>query len=245
MPWPGHTARYALPEIYEAIKAHKTTLLFVNTRWQAELLFQELWRVNDERCRSRCIMARSTAASGARSRRRWRTGKLRAVVATSTLDLGIDWGDVDLVMHVGAPKGASRLAQRIGRANHRMDEPSKGDAGALQPLRGAGMPRGARRELSRRPGHAAAPAGTLDVLCQHILGMAVRRAVRRRRALRRDHVGAEPYRDLAWETFERAVDFVATGGYALRTYERYAKIRPGARTGSGRSPIRASRSNTG
>ena len=53
-------------------------------------------------------------------------GRLRAVVATSSLDLGIDWGDVDLVVNVGAPKGASRLLQRIGRANHRMDEPSKG-----------------------------------------------------------------------------------------------------------------------
>src|SRR5690606_41597494 len=52
-------------------------------------------------------------------------GTLPAVVATSTLDLGIDWGEVDLVIHVGAPKGASRLAQRIGRANHRMDEPSR------------------------------------------------------------------------------------------------------------------------
>ena len=54
------------------------------------------------------------------------TGRLRAVVCTSSLDLGVDWGDVDLVINVGAPKGASRLLQRIGRANHRMDEPSKG-----------------------------------------------------------------------------------------------------------------------
>ncbi len=47
------------------------------------------------------------------------------MVCTSTLDLGIDWGDIDLVVNVGAPKGASRLAQRIGRANHRLDDPSK------------------------------------------------------------------------------------------------------------------------
>ncbi len=151
-------------------------------------------------------------------------GKLRAVVATSTLDLGIDWGDVDLVVHVGAPKGASRLAQRIGRANHRMDEPSKG---ILVP--------GNRFEVlecraaldANYLGHQDTPPlrdGTLDVLCQHILGTAVAEpfdAV----ALYEEITTAAPYHALSWETFERAVDFVATGGYALRTYERYAKIR--------------------
>ena len=76
-------------------------------------------------CRSRCITARSTSRSAARSRRRWRRAGCAAVVCTSTLDLGIDWGDVDLVIHVGAPKGASRLMQRIGRANHRLDEPRR------------------------------------------------------------------------------------------------------------------------
>src|SRR4029079_6994169 len=65
----------------------------------------------------------------AAERRRWdasmAAGSLRAVVATSTLDLGIDWGDVDLVIQIGAPKGCARLVQRIGRANHRLDEPSR------------------------------------------------------------------------------------------------------------------------
>ena len=154
-------------------------------------------------------------------------GKLRAVVCTSTLDLGIDWGDVDLVIHIGAPKGASRLAQRIGRANHRLDEPSKAilvpsnrfevlecqaalDANYL----------GAQDTPPIRP-------GALDVLAQHVLGMACSRAVRCRRALREVR-SAYPYRDLDRETFDRVVDFVATGGYALRTYERFAKIRKGA-----------------
>ena len=126
VPWQGHTARYALPEVYEAIKAHKTTLLFVNTRWQAELLFQELWRVNDDALPIALHHGSLDRAQRRKVEAAMAAGKLRAVVATSTLDLGIDWGDVDLVIHVGAPKGASRLAQRIGRANHRMDEPSKG-----------------------------------------------------------------------------------------------------------------------
>ncbi len=224
VPWQGHTALYALPAVYEEIKAHKTTLLFVNTRWQAELLFSELWRVNED---SLAIALHHGSLDRGQRRKveaAMVAGKLRAVVATSTLDLGIDWGDVDLVVHVGAPKGASRLAQRIGRANHRMDEPSKG---MLVP--------GNRFEVlecraaldANYLGHQDTPplrAGTLDVLCQHILGMAVAEpfdAV----ALHDEITTAAPYRELDWETFERAVDFVATGGYALRSYERYAKIR--------------------
>ena len=224
VPWQGHTARYALPEVYEAIHAHRTTLLFVNTRWQAELLFQELWRINEE-----TLPIALHHGSLDRSQRRkveaaMAAGELRAVVATSTLDLGIDWGDVDLVIHVGAPKGASRLAQRIGRANHRMDEPSKG---MLVPSNRFEVLECRAALDANYLGHQDTPPlrpGALDVLCQHILGMAVAEpfdAV----ALHEEINAAEPYRTLTWEAFERAVDFVATGGYALRTYERYAKIR--------------------
>ena len=224
VPWQGHTARYALPEVYEAIKAHKTTLLFVNTRWQAELLFQELWRVNED-----ALAIALHHGSLDRSQRRkveaaMAAGSLRAVVATSTLDLGIDWGDVDLVIHVGAPKGASRLAQRIGRANHRMDEPSKG---MLVPSNRFEVLECRAALDANYLGHQDTPAlrpGALDVLCQHILGMAVAEPFDALK-LYDEVTSAEPYRRLAWEDFERVVDFVATGGYALRNYERYAKIR--------------------
>ena len=176
-----------------------------------------------------------------RSRRRWRTNSLRAVVATSTLDLGIDWGDVDLVIHVGAPKGASRLAQRIGRANHRMDEPSKAilvPANRFEVLEcraaldanylGAQDTPPLRRRRARRAGAARARHG-------------LRRAVRRRSSSTTRSLRAAPYRELDRETFDRVVDFVATGGYALRTYERYAthppdQGRPLARRQSARRP---------
>ena len=224
VPWQGHTALYAMPEIYAAIKAHKTTLLFVNTRWQAELLFSALWRINDD-----ALAIALHHGSLDRGQRRkveaaMAEGKLRAVVATSTLDLGIDWGDVDLVVHVGAPKGASRLAQRIGRANHRMDEPSKG---ILVPSNRFEVLECRAALDANYLGHQDTPPlrqGALDVLAQHVLGMAVAEpfdAV----ALHEEVTSAESYRDLSWEDFERVVDFVATGGYALRAYERYAKIR--------------------
>ena len=125
VPWAGHSARYAIPEIYDQIRRHRMTLLFVNTRSQAELLFQELWRVNEDSLPIALHQGSLDVGQRRRVEKAMADNALRAIVATSTLDLGIDWGDVDLVVHVGAPKGASRLAQRIGRANHRMDEPSK------------------------------------------------------------------------------------------------------------------------
>jgi ATP-dependent Lhr-like helicase len=224
VPWQGHTALYALPAVYEAIKRHKTTLLFVNTRWQAELLFRELWRMNDDALEIALHHGSLDRGQRRKVEAAMAEGKLRAVVATSTLDLGVDWGDVDLVAHVGAPKGASRLAQRIGRANHRMDEPSEGllvPANRFEVLE-------CRAALDANYlGHQDTPPlrpGALDVLAQHILGMAVAEpfdAVR----LFDEITSSESYRNLTWETFERVVDFVATGGYALRSYERYAKIR--------------------
>ena len=126
LPWAGHSARHALGEIYALIKRHKMTLIFVNTRSQAELIFPgAVAHRTTTTSRSRCITARSTSRSAAGSRTRWRQGACAPWCATSSLDLGIDWGDVDLVINVGAPKGASRLLQRIGRANHRLDEPSE------------------------------------------------------------------------------------------------------------------------
>ncbi|HZP19834.1 MAG TPA: ligase-associated DNA damage response DEXH box helicase [Bauldia sp.] len=227
MPWAGHTARYALPEMYEAIRRHKLALLFVNVRSQAELLFQELWRIN----RDNLPIALHHGSLDATQRRKVEAamagGKLRAVVCTSTLDLGIDWGDVDLVMNVGAPKGASRLAQRIGRANHRLDEPSK--AYLVPANRFEVLECRAALDANYLGAQDTPPirAGALDVLAQHVLGMACS-APFDADALYREVTSAYPYRKLDRATFDRVIEFVATGGYALKTYERFAKIRRGA-----------------
>lgn len=222
--WAGHSARYAIPEIYDAIRRHRTTLLFVNTRSQAELLFQELWRVNED-----CLpIALHHGSLDAGQRRRvekaMATNSLRAIVATSTLDLGIDWGDVDFVVHVGAPKGASRLAQRIGRSNHRMDEPSR--AILVPANRFEVLECEAALEANYLGAQDTPPLGegALDVLAQHVLGTACA-APFRGDELYDEVRSAAPYARLDRETFDRVVDFVATGGYALRAYERYARIR--------------------
>ncbi|MDM9626313.1 ligase-associated DNA damage response DEXH box helicase [Rhizobium sp. S152] len=224
IPWSGHSAKYAIPDVYKQLLEHQTTLLFVNTRSQAEMLFQELWTVNDDNLPIALHHGSLDVGQRRKVEAAMAANRLRAVVATSTLDLGIDWGDVDLVIHVGAPKGASRLAQRIGRANHRMDEPSK--AILVPANRFEVMECQAALDANYIGAQDTPPVGrgALDVLAQHVLGMACAEPFDMLE-LYDEIISASPYADLSWETFERIVDFVATGGYALRTYERYARIR--------------------
>ncbi len=227
VPWAGHSARYSMSNVYDAIKSHKTTLLFVNTRSQAEIVFQELWKINDDSLPIALHHGSLDVGQRRRVEAAMAQNSLRAVVATSTLDLGIDWGDVDLVIHIGAPKGASRLAQRIGRSNHRMDEPSK--ALLVPANRFEVLECQAALEANYIGAQDTEPLreGALDVLAQHILGMAVAGPFFADE-LYREVTTSAPYAALARETFERALAFVATGGYALKSYERYAKIRQSA-----------------
>lgn len=224
IPWSGHKAHYAIPEVYKVLKDFQTTLLFVNTRSQAEMLFQELWTANDDNLPIALHHGSLDVSQRRKVEAAMAENRLRAVVATSTLDLGIDWGDVDLVIHVGAPKGASRLAQRIGRANHRMDEPSR--AILVPANRFEVMECQAALDANYIGAQDTPPVGegSLDVLAQHVLGMACADAFDEEE-LYREVTTALPYAALPRETFARIVDFVATGGYALRTYERYARIR--------------------
>ncbi len=224
LPWAGHSARYALPEIYEAIKAHRMSLIFVNTRSQAEMLFHELWRYNDENLPIALHHGSLDVGQRRKVEAAMVAGKLRAVVCTSTLDLGIDWGDVDLVINVGAPKGASRLAQRIGRANHRLDEPSK--ALLVPANRFEVVECQAALEAAEEGAQDTPPSrpGALDVLAQHVLGMACAGPFDPD-ALFREVTSASPYQGLTREGFDKIVRFVATGGYALANYDRYAKLK--------------------
>ncbi len=225
VPWAGHSARYAISEIYRAIKDHKLSLVFVNTRMQAELVFQELWRANDDALPIALHHGSLDATQRRKVEAAMADGRLKAVVCTSTLDLGIDWGDVDLVVNVGAPKGASRLIQRVGRANHRLDEPSE----ALL------VPANRFEVLECRAALEAAEAGAqdavlsrtgaLDVLAQHVFGRACHGAFHPD-DLYREVRSAQAYATLARRDFDRVVDFVSTGGYALRTYERFARLKP-------------------
>ena len=226
LPWAGHSARHALGEIYELIKGHRTTLIFVNTRSQAEMLFQELWRINDDVLAIALHHGSLDVAQRRKVEAAMAQGRLRAVVCTSSLDLGVDWGDVDLVVNVGAPKGASRLTQRIGRANHRLDEPSQAvlvPANRFEVLECRAAIDAIAENAQDTP---PLRTGALDVLAQHVLGTACG-APFRPDDLYAEVRSAAPYAGLSREDFDAVVEYVATGGYALKAYERFAKIRPG------------------
>jgi ATP-dependent Lhr-like helicase len=227
VPWAGHSARHALDEIYALIKRHKTTLVFVNTRMQAEMVFQELWRINEDGLAIALHHGSLDVAQRRKVEDAMAAGRLRAVVCTSSLDLGIDWGDIDLVINVGAPKGSSRMLQRIGRANHRLDEPS--EAVLVPANRFEVLECRAAIEAIAEYAQDTPPlrTGALDVLAQHVLGSAVG-APFRPDELYAEVRSAAPYAGLTRADFDAVVDFVATGGYALHAYERFAKIRPGA-----------------
>ena len=168
-PWSGGGARYAIPAVLEAVKRHRTTLIFHNTRAQAELFFHNLWLANEDALPIGIHHGSLDRAQRAKVEAAMVAGDLRAIVCTGSLDLGIDWGDVDLVIQVGAPKNVKRLVQRIGRANHRYNAPSK----ALL------VPANRFEVVECVAALDAVKAGTLDgetrgrgprdVLCQHIL----------------------------------------------------------------------------
>ena len=224
LPWSGHSARHALAEIYQLIKQHKTTLAFVNTRSQAEMLFQELWRINDDGLPIALHHGSLDVTQRRRVEEAMTKGRLRAVVCTSSLDLGVDWGDVDLVVNIGAPKGCSRLMQRIGRANHRLDEPSRAvlvPANRFEVLECCAAIDAVADGAQDTP---PARTGALDVLAQHVLGCACGGA------FLADDLFAEVrtaalYSGLTRADFDLVLDFVANGGYALKAYDRFAKIR--------------------
>jgi ATP-dependent Lhr-like helicase len=223
VPWSGWTAQHAMGDVYEAIKTARTALIFVNTRFQAEMAFQKLWEMNDEAL----PIALHHGSLAAEQRRKVEAamgrGDLRAVVCTSTLDLGIDWGAVDLVIQLAAPKGSARLIQRIGRANHRLDEASRAllvPAHRFEVLEcEAAREAVAANDLDGDPERI----GAQDILAQHVMGVACGEPFLADELYEEVRTCA-PYRDLPREDFDRVLDFVATGGYALRTYDRFARI---------------------
>jgi ATP-dependent Lhr-like helicase len=223
VPWAGHTAQHAMAEVYETIKSARTTLVFVNTRWQAEFAFQELWRLNDDNLPIALHHGSLSAEQRRRVEAAMARNELRAVVCTSTLDLGIDWGAVDLVIQLAAPKGSSRLVQRIGRANHRLDEPSRAvlvPASRFEMLEcQAAAEAVAENALDGDPPRT----GARDVLAQHVMGCGCSEPFDLE-ALYEEVRRAAPYADLTWEAWEQVVDFVSTGGYALKTYDRFRRL---------------------
>lgn len=227
IPWSGHSGRYAAPQVMAQIEAHATTIVFCNTRSLAELIFQDLWKSN-ERSLPIGVHHGSLAVEARRKvEQAMADGRLRALVATASLDLGVDWGNVDCVIQMGAPKGSSRLLQRIGRANHRLDEPSEAIV----------VPGNRFEYLEARAALDAVEAGeldtelfrpgALDVLAQHLMACACAEPFDAADMLQEVRA-ALPYSALDAETFDRVLHYIAEGGYALRAYDRFKRLTQGA-----------------
>ncbi|WP_156680305.1 ligase-associated DNA damage response DEXH box helicase [Sphingomonas profundi] len=226
VPWSGHSGRYAAPQVMREIEGHRTTLVFCNTRSLAELIFQDLWRENDAQLPIGIHHGSLSREARRKVEEAMAGGRLRAVVATASLDLGVDWGDVDLVIQMGAPKGSSRLLQRIGRANHRLDEASR----ALL------VPGNRFEYLEARAALDAVEAGeldpdifrpgALDVLAQHIMAVACAGPFRAEDLLAEIRTSA-PYAALSDEIFGSVLGFIESGGYALKAYDRFKRLTHG------------------
>ncbi|MEQ9258842.1 MAG: ligase-associated DNA damage response DEXH box helicase [Roseovarius sp.] len=223
-PWAGGGAAYAIPAVLDEVRRHKTTLIFHNTRAQAEIFFHNLWLANEDGLPIGIHHGSLDRVQRERVEAAMQAGSLRAVVCTGSLDLGIDWGDVDLVIQVGAPKNVKRLVQRIGRANHSYNTPSKALLvpanrfevvechAALEAVRAHdldGEPRG---------------PGPRDVLCQHILIRACAGAFDAD-ALFEEVVSTGAYATLTREAFDACLAFCATGGYALKAYDQWQRLK--------------------
>jgi len=222
-PWSGAGAAYAIPAVLDQVRRHKTTLIFHNTRAQAEIFFHNLWLASEDALPIGIHHGSLDRQQREKVEAAMVRGDLRAIVCTGSLDLGIDWGDVDLVIQVGAPKNVKRLVQRIGRANHRYTAPSKAllvpanrfevveCLAALQAVK--------ERDLDGDP----RGPGPRDVLCQHIL-IAACAGPFEAGALYAEMTGAGAYAGLSRGAFDDCLDFCATGGYALRAYDRWQRL---------------------
>ena len=223
VPWGGHAAIWAIPQLYELIKRNRTTLVFTNTRFLAEYIFQELWDANEDNLPIAIHHGSLSKEARRKVEGAMARGELRALVATASLDLGVDWGDIDCVVQMGAPKGSSRLLQRIGRANHRLDMPSR--AVLVPGNRFEFLEAQAAKDAvdqGKRDGEDFRPGG-LDVLAQHVMACACAAP------FREDALLAEVRSSLAYAwvdeaVWQRVLTFVATGGYALKAYDKFRRI---------------------
>nr|WP_275411551.1 ligase-associated DNA damage response DEXH box helicase [Shimia biformata] len=222
-PWSGGGAAYAIPAVLEQVKRHKTTLIFHNTRAQAEIFFHNLWLANDDGLPIGIHHGSLDRTQREKVEAAMVRGELRAIVCTGSLDLGIDWGDVDLVIQIGAPKNVKRLVQRIGRANHRYNAPSKAllvPANRFEVIECVAALQAVKAHDLDGETRASGPR---DVLCQHILLTACAGPFDAD-ALYVEVTSVGAYTTLTRVEFDRCLDFVATGGYALKAYDRYQRL---------------------
>ena len=223
-PWAGHLSTGMVPQVVAALEEASSAIVFTNTRSQTELWYQAILA---ERPDWAGVIALHHGSLD-RKRREWvedglRTGRLRCVVATSSLDLGVDFSPVDRVLQVGSPKGVARLLQRAGRSGHRPGATSRVTCvptNALELVEIAAARDGVERGLLEARLPIERP---LDVLAQHVVTVALGGGFAPDQLLAEVRT-TRAYADLRDDEWAWVIEFLTYGGDALRAYPEYARI---------------------
>ena len=224
-PWAGHIGTSMLPQVIAAIEEGGTAIVFTNTRSQAETWFQALLLERPEWA-GRIALHHGSLDRGIRRdvETLLRRGKLRCVVSTSSLDLGVDFTPVDRVLQVGSPKGVARLLQRAGRSGHQPGVPSRVTCVPTHALELVEI------AAARDAIHAGAIESRqplerpLDVLAQHLVTVAIGGGFQAD-ALLEEVRTTHAYRDLTEREWTWLLEFVTTGGPTLRAYPEFSRVR--------------------
>ncbi|ANN69461.1 ligase-associated DNA damage response DEXH box helicase [Bordetella bronchialis] len=224
LPWAGHLGLSQLPRVFKRLFDVRASLLFTNTRAQAELWHRALESIWPEDPATLALHHGSLDAKlRAETEQGLREGRIRCVVATSSLDLGVDFPAVDQVLQIGSPKGVARLLQRAGRARHRPGESGQVvcvPAQALELIEYAAARQAiARGTIESRP----PPRGSLDVLAQHAVTLALGGGFEAQ-ALYREVRGTHAYAALDRATWQAVLDFIVQGGRALGNYPEFRRV---------------------
>ncbi|MBG6072342.1 ATP-dependent Lhr-like helicase [Polaromonas sp. CG_9.7] len=225
-PWAGHLGLTMLPQVIAEIDKSSTTLVFANTRSQAELWYQAMLEARPDWAGVIALHHGSLD----RAVREWvelglKNGELKAVVCTSSLDLGVDFLPVERVLQIGSPKGVARLLQRAGRSGHAPGRPSRI---TLVPTLGIELAEGAAVRAAIAAGHIesrTSPDQPLDVLVQHLVTVALGGGFVPE-ALYAEVRCTAAYADLSRENWDWCLSFVAQGGASLSAYPDYRRAVP-------------------
>ncbi|NMK46363.1 ligase-associated DNA damage response DEXH box helicase [Achromobacter sp. Bel] len=224
LPWAGHLGLSQLPRVFKRLFDVRTSLLFTNTRAQAELWHRALESIWPEAASTLALHHGSLDPKlRAQAEQGLRDGVMRCVVATSSLDLGVDFPAVDQVLQIGSPKGVARLLQRAGRARHRPGESGHVicvPAQALELIEYAAARQAiAHGAIESRP----PPRGSLDVLAQHAVTLALGGGFDAA-ALYEEVRGTHAYAGLDAATWQAVLDFIVQGGRALANYPEFRRV---------------------
>ena len=223
-PWSGHIGARMVPQVSKEIEQVKSALVFANTRSQTEIWYQHLLQHRPDWAGQIAVHHGSLDASV----REWvekelRSGRLRAVVCTSSLDLGVDFSAVDLVMQIGSPKGSARLLQRAGRSGH---QPGAESRLVFIPTNALELVELAAAKAAIKQGKMEARpllSKPLDVLVQHVVTIAIGGGFTSENLLQEVRT-TQAYRFLTSEEWQWLLTFVVHGGSSLGAYPEFHRV---------------------